>query len=121
MLTYTTIKNVPGYEQFKTNIYNMPIERLQNNISIFDKFLSSNKKFFVGKPGKSRMNRNCIKEFKNMLTEVIKERELPNCVKENDARFVSKKLQKNLLTKPKTISKLTTSNETNNTKQNETY
>ena len=114
MLTYTTIKNVPGYEQFKKNLCNMPEERIQKNIKKFDDFLNSNKKFFMNNNNKARMNKECIKEYKNLLTEALNDR-VPNCVKENEARFVNKKLQKNLLTKQKTISKLTTSNETTNT------
>lgn len=114
MLTYTTVKNVPGYEQFKKNLTNLPIERLQLNIKKLDDFLNSNKKFFVSHKKDARMNRDCVKEYKNMFTEAIESR-FPQCVKENETRFVSKKLHKNLLTKPKNVSKLTTSNETNNT------
>lgn len=114
MLTYTNVKNVPGYEQFKKNLTNLPIERLQLNIKKLDDFLNSNKKFFVSHKKDARMNRDCVKEYKNMFTEAIESR-FPQCVKENETRFVSKKLHKNLLTKPNNVSKLTTSNETNNT------
>ena len=115
MLTYTTIKNVPGYEQFKKAICNMPIERLQNNVKIFDEFLSSNKKFFIGSKKDARMNRNCIKEYRNLLNDTIETR-FPQCVKENETRFVSKKLHKNLLTTPAKKAKFNSLNETNNTK-----
>jgi hypothetical protein len=104
MLTYTTIKNVPGYEQFKTNLYNMPTERLQKNIKIFDDFLSSNKKFFMSSKKDSRMDRNCIKEYRNLLTEVL----------EN----VNKKLPKNsnsTIDKPSEINYINNTNETKTT------
>ena len=114
MLTYTTIKNVPGYENFKKAICNMPIERLQKNIKIFDEFLSSNKKFFISSKKDARMNRNCIKEYRNLLNDTIENR-VPNCVKENETRFVSKKLHKNLLTTPAKKAKFNSLNETNNT------
>jgi hypothetical protein len=103
MLTYTTIKNVPGYEQFKTNLYNMPTERLQKNIKIFDDFLSSNKKFFMSSKKDSRMDRNCIKEYRNLLTEVL----------EN----VNKKLPKN---SNSTIDKPSENNYINNTNETKT-
>lgn len=116
MLTYTTIKNVPDYELLKTNILNMPIERIQKNIKIFDDFLSSNKKFFVAKNKSARMNRDCTKEFRNFLADAIKSR-LPQCVKENETSFVNKKLPSNPLTKQSKKAKFNSLNETNNSKQ----
>jgi hypothetical protein len=114
MLTYTTIKNVPGYENFKKAICNMPIERLQKNIKIFDDFLSSKKKFFMSSKKDARMNRNCVKEYVDMLNEAIETR-FPQSVKENETRFVSKKLPENLLTTPAKKAKFNSLNETNNT------
>lgn len=114
MLTYTTIKNVPGYENFKKAICNMPIERLQKNIKIFDEFLSSNKKFFISSKKDARMNRNCIKEYRNLLNDTIETR-VPNCVKENETRFMNKNLHSNLLTTPAKKAKFNSLNETNNT------
>ena len=114
MLTYTTVKNVPGYEQFKKNLTNLPIERLQLNIKKLDEFLSSNKKFFVSNKKDARMNRDCVKEYKNMFTEAIETR-FPQCVKENETRFVNKKLPKNsnsTIDKPSKINYINNTNET---------
>ena len=113
MLTYTNVKNIPGYNLVKTNIYNMPIEKLQKNIKKFDDFLSSNKKFLVSNKKDCRMNRDCVKECKNMFVEALETR-FPQCVKEKEASFVNKNLRSNLLTKPKNNAKFNSLNETNN-------
>lgn len=117
MLTYTTIKNVPGYENFKKAICNMPIERLQKNIKIFDEFLSSNKKFFISSKKDARMNRNCIKEYRNLLNDTIETR-FPQCVKENETRFVNKKFTQKCeksVDKPSKINYINNTNETKTT------
>lgn len=71
MLTYTTIRNIPGYEKVKVNVYKMPIDKLQTNINIFDDFLNSNKKFFVNNTKTSRMNRDCVKEMNDLLKDAL--------------------------------------------------
>lgn len=114
MLTYTTIKNIPGYEKLKTNVYNFDTERLQKNIKKFDEFLSSNKKFLLNNDKSSRMNRDCAMEFKNMLTEAYESR-FPQCVKDKEASFVSKKLPEEPLTKPNKNTKFNSLNETKTT------
>ena len=124
MLTYTTAKNVPGYEQLKKNLCNMPEERIQKNIKKFDDFLSSNKKFLMANDNKARMTRDCVKECKNMFTEAIETR-FPQCVKENEARFVNKNLPKNsnsTIDKPSEINYINNTNETktNNSKGDKT-
>ena len=117
MFTYTNLKNVPGYEQFKKNLTNMPTERIQLNIKKFDEFISSNKKFFVAKDKSSRMNRDCIKEYRNLLNDALETR-FPQCVKENETRFVNKKLPKksnSTIDKPAEINYINNTNETTNT------
>lgn len=114
MLTYTTIKNIPGYEDFKKAICNMPVERLQKNITKFNDFLTSNKKFFISNKKYARMNRNCVKEYVDMLNEAIETR-FPQSVKENETRFMNKNLHSDLLTKPNNNAKFNSLNETNNT------
>lgn len=102
MLTYTTIKNIPGYEKVKVNVYKMPIEKLQMNIKIFDEFLSSNKKFFVNNNKTSRMNRDCVKEMNDLL---------------KDALNVNNNLHKNV---EKPIDKPSENNYINNTNETKT-
>lgn len=123
MLTYTNLKNVRGYEQFKNNLSNIPTERIQLNIKKFDDFLNSNKKFFVAKDKSSRMNRDCIKEYRNLLNDALEAR-FPQCVKENETRFVSKKLPKKskiAVAKPKKNCYIKTTNETKTTKTGDNY
>lgn len=103
MLTYTNIKNIPGYEKVKVNVYKMPIEKLQMNIKIFDDFLNSNKKFFVNNTKTSRMNRDCVKEMNDLL---------------KDALNVNNNLHKNSETtiyKPSKINYINNTNETKTT------
>ena len=114
MLTYTTIKNIPGYEDYQRAVCNMPIERLQKNITKFNDFLGSNKKFLFNNDKSSRMNRDCAKEFLNMLNEAIENR-FPQCVKEKEASFVSKKLPENLLKEPNKNTIFNSLNETKTT------
>lgn len=102
MLTYTTIKNIPGYEKVKVNVYKMPIDKLQTNINIFDDFLNSNKKFFVNTTKTSRMNRDCVKEMNDLL---------------KDALNVNDNLHKN---SEKTIDKPSEINYINNTNETKT-
>lgn len=100
MLTYTTIRNIPGYEKVKVNVYKMPIDKLQTNINIFDDFLNSNKKFFVNNTKTSRMNRDCVKEMNDLL---------------KDALNVNDNLHKNsekTIDKPSEINYINTTNET---------
>lgn len=114
MLTYTTVKNVPGYNFVKNNVYNMPIEKIQKNIKKLDDFLSSNKKFLVSNKKDCRMNRDCVKECKNMFVEALESR-YPQCVKDKEASFVSKKLPEEPLTKPNKKAKFNSLNETKTT------
>lgn len=102
MLTYTTIKNIPGYEKVKVNVYKMPIDKLQTNIKIFDDFINSNKKFFVNNTKTSRMNRDCVKEMNDLL---------------KDALNVNNNLHKN---SEKTIDKPSEINYINNTNETKT-
>ena len=102
MLTYTTIKNIPGYENVKVNVYKMPIDKLQRNINIFDDFLNSNKKFFMNTTKTSRMNRDCVKEMNDLL---------------KDALNVNENLHKN---SEKTIDKPSEINYINNTNETKT-
>lgn len=108
MLTYTTIKNIPGYEEFSKNVLNIPVERLQRNIKKFDEFLSSNNKFFVNNDKSSRMNRDCVIEMNNLLKSAFDSR---NKIKVN----------KNLPDKsPKTVDKQKNNSYIKNTNETKT-
>ena len=117
MLTYTNVKNMRGYDKFIKNLCNIPTERIEFNIKRFDDFLSSNKKFLVAKDKSSRMNRECVKEYRNLLNDAIETR-FPQCVKENETRFVNNNLHKNSETtidKPSEINYINNTNETKTT------
>lgn len=72
MKTYTHLKEFNDYDKLVNTISNMPIERLQANINIYQAFLNSKKKFFIGKNKKVRMDRNCVKEFVELFTDFVK-------------------------------------------------
>lgn len=78
MKTYTHLKEINGYDKMISNLPNMPIERLQTNLNVYQAFLNSKKKFFIGKNKEVRMDRNCVKELVELFTD-----------------FVNKNLQKN--------------------------
>lgn len=78
MKTYTHLKEFNEYDKMISNLSNMPIERLQTNLNIYQAFLNSKKKFFIGKNKKVRMDRNCVNELVELFTD-----------------FVNKNLQKN--------------------------
>lgn len=72
MKTYTHLKEFKDYDKFVNNLSNMPIERLQTNLNVYQAFLNSKKKFFIGKDKKVRMDRNCVNEFVELLTDFVK-------------------------------------------------
>lgn len=72
MKTYTHLKEFNEYDKFVSNLSNMPIERLQANINIYQAFLNSKKKFFIGKNKKVRMDRNCVNELVELFTDFVK-------------------------------------------------
>ena len=72
MKTYTHLKEFKEYDKFVNNLSNMPIERLQTNINIYQAFLNSEKKFFIGKNKKVRMDRNCVNELVELFTDFVK-------------------------------------------------
>lgn len=67
MITYTTIKNFPSYNTLVAKSSMWSKSKLEKNIKIFDDFLNSNKKFFIGHSKTSRMNRDCVKELRDLL------------------------------------------------------
>ena len=71
MKTYTHLKEFKEYDKFVNNLSNMPIERLQTNINIYKAFLNSEKKFFIGKNKKVRMDRNCVNELVELFTDFV--------------------------------------------------
>ena len=71
MKTYTHLKEFKEYDKFVNNLSNMPIERLQTNINIYQAFLNSEKKFFIGKNKKVRMDRNCVNELVELFTDFV--------------------------------------------------
>lgn len=72
MKTYTHLKEFKEYDKFVNNLSNMPIERLQTNLNIYQAFLNSKKKFFIGKNKESRMDRNCVNELVELFTDFVK-------------------------------------------------
>ena len=74
MKTYTHLKEFNEYDKFVNNLSNMPIERLQTNLNVYQAFLNSKKKFFIGKDKKSRMDRNCVNELVELLTDFVIEK-----------------------------------------------
>lgn len=50
----------------------MPIEKLQTNLNVYQAFLNSKKKFFIGKNKKVRMDRNCVNELVEVFTDFVK-------------------------------------------------
>lgn len=71
MKTYTHLKEFKEYDKFVNNLSNMPIERLQTNLNIYQAFLNSKKKFFIGKNKKVRMDRNCVTELVELFTDFV--------------------------------------------------
>lgn len=71
MKTYTHLKEFNEYDKFVNNLSNMPIERLQTNLNIYQAFLNSKKKFFIGKNKKVRMDRNCVNELVELFTDFV--------------------------------------------------
>lgn len=72
MKTYTHLKEFKDYDKMISNLSNMPVERLQTNINIYQAFLNSKKKFFIGKNKESKMDRNCVMELVELFTDFVK-------------------------------------------------
>ena len=101
MKTYTHLKEFKEYDKFVNNLSNMPIERLQTNINIYQAFLNSEKKFFIGKNKKVRMDRNCVMELVELFTDFVK-----NKTEKDNIQPIAKESKKSYI------------NDTNKTKTN---
>ena len=101
MKTYTHLKEFKEYDKFVNNLSNMPIERLQTNINVYQAFLNSEKKFFIGKNKKVRMDRNCVNELVELFTGFVK-----NKTEKDNIQPIAKESKKSYI------------NDTNKTKTN---
>ena len=125
MLTYTTIKNIPGYNTLEAKSSMWSKTKLEKNIKIFDDFLNSNKKFFMNYNKTSRMNRDCVKELRDLLKSNLDWNNMTYEQKQSYYNANETNVNENLPKKsPKTIAKpkknnyIKTTNETKTTNSN---
>lgn len=115
MKTYTHLKEFKEYDKFVNNLSNMPIERLQTNLNVYQAFLNSKKKFFIGKNKELRMDRNCVNELVELFTDFVK-----NKTEKDNVQPIAKESKKDYINNTnKTTTTLnngeTTMNSTNKT------
>lgn len=125
MITYTTLKNIPGYNTLAAKSGMWSKTKLEKNIKIFDDFLNSNKKFFMNHDKTRRMNRDCIKELRDLLKSNLdwnnmtyeQKQSYYNANETNVNENLPKKSPKTIA-KPKKINYINTTNETKITNSN---
>lgn len=121
MLTYTTIKNIPGYNTLAAKSSMWSKTKLEKNIKIFDDFLNSNNKFFMNKDKTCSMNRDCVKELRDLLKHNLDWKNMTYEQKQSyynaNETNVNEKLQKK---SPKTVAKAKKNNYINTTNETKT-
>lgn len=121
MLTYTTIKNIPGYNTLEAKSSMWSKTKLEKNIKIFDDFLNSNNEFFINYDNTSRMNRDCVKEFRDLLKHNLDWKNMTYEQKQSYFNAKETNVNENLPKKsPKTIDKPKKNNYINNTNETTT-
>lgn len=121
MITYTTIKDIPGYNTLAAKSSMWSKTKLEKNIKIFDDFLNSNKKFFMSHDKTSRMNMDCVKELRDLLKTNLDWNNMTYEQKQSYYNANETNINKNLPKKsPKPIAKPKKNNYINNTNETKT-